>query len=198
MAEIYVLMGKSASGKDTVFHRLMRQKDFPWKKITMYTTRPMRAGEIDGREYFFTDEAQVTAFEQAGKMIELRAYQTVHGIWKYFTADDGQIKIDSDEVYLVIGTLDVFRNYVLYYGKEKVVPIYIETDEKTRFRRAVAREEEQKQPKYAELCRRFLADENDFSEENLKKFGIDAEHRFQNQDLDKCVSLIRAKIKGGR
>ena len=53
MADIFVIMGKSSSGKDTIFSRLVGQADCGLKTVTMYTTRPMRDGEADGREYFF-------------------------------------------------------------------------------------------------------------------------------------------------
>ena len=52
-----------------------------------------------------------------------------------------------------------------YFGKENVIPIYIQVDDGVRLERALERERTQKEPKYAELCRRFLADEKDFSEE---------------------------------
>lgn len=52
MADIFVIMGKSSSGKDTIFSRLVGQADCGLKTVTMYTTRPMRDGEADGREYF--------------------------------------------------------------------------------------------------------------------------------------------------
>ena len=49
-----------------------------------------------------------------------------------------------------------------YFGKENVIPIYIQVDDGVRLERALERERTQKEPKYAELCRRFLADEKDF------------------------------------
>ena len=46
MADIFVIMGKSSSGKDTIFSRLVGQADCGLKTVTMYTTRPMRDGEV--------------------------------------------------------------------------------------------------------------------------------------------------------
>ena len=45
----------------------------------------------------------------------------------------------------------------------------------------------------AELCRRYLADEDDFSEENLIKNGITK--RYQNDDMDRCLSEVMGDIK---
>ena len=47
---------------------------------------------------------------------------------------------------------------------------------------------------YDELCRRFLADSKDFSEENLRAAGI--EKRFQNVDLEECIEAIEREIRG--
>ena len=46
----------------------------------------------------------------------------------------------------------------------------------------------QTEPKYKELCRRFLADEEDFKEENLKRCGI--EKRYRNEVLEECIEEI--------
>ena len=53
--------------------------------------------------------------------------------------------------------------------------------------------QEQEKPKYAELCRRFLADEQDFSEENLKKSGI-TKHFSNNDGLEDSVAAIKQEI----
>ncbi len=192
MAKIYVLMGKSSSGKDTIYSELLKMEGLGLKNITMYTTRPMREGEENGREYFFTNEDYVRNFEINNKIIELRAYNTVHGIWKYFTADDGQIDKNSNNKYLIIATLEAYEKYVEYYGKDVIVPIYIEIDDKTRIHRALAREDAQNNPKYAEMCRRFLADEQDFSSERLEKAGI--VKKYKNINLMECISEIANDI----
>jgi guanylate kinase len=152
----------------------------------------MRASEEAGKEYFFVDDKYVRSLEENNKIIELRAYNTVHGIWKYFTADDGQIDIKSDNKYLIIATLEAYEKYVEYYGKDIIVPIYIEIDDKTRIHRALAREDSQEKPKYAEMCRRFLADDQDFSNERLEKTGISK--RYQNINLMECISEIANDI----
>nr|WP_330416466.1 hypothetical protein [Blautia obeum] len=180
-------MGKSASGKDKIYSRLAGNKELDLKKLILYTTRPVRDGEKDGVQYYFTDERRLQEFETAGKVIESRAYNTVYGIWTYFTADDGQIDLNSGN-YLGIGTLESFQKMKCYYGKESVIPVYIEVEDGERLIRAIRREQEQETPKYKELCRRFLADEEDFSEEKIKE--ADIQKRFVNDDLDLCVENI--------
>jgi len=191
MGKIFYLMGKSSTGKDTIYKML--KDSFPeMKPIVLYTTRPIREGEQDGREYFFVDETVVDQFTDAGKIIELRAYNTVHGVWKYFTVDDGQIVLDH-ESYLVIGTLESYDRMRRYFGDEAVVPIYIEVEDGERLTRALNREKDQEIPKYTEMCRRFLADAEDFSEKNLSRSSITK--RFQNQDMEICFHEINLYIK---
>ena len=192
MAKIFVLMGKSSTGKDTVYKRL-RESSLEFKNVVIYTTRPMRQGETEGVEYHFVSEETRDNYCQTGKVIERRDYNTVYGLWSYFTVDDGQIDVVGDSKYLIIGTLESYEKFVDYYGKEIVVPIYIEVDDRTRIHRAIEREDMQEIPKYSEMCRRFLADEKDFSEELLVKCGID--RRFANYDLDVCVEEILCGIE---
>lgn len=188
MGKIYCIMGKSSSGKDSIYKMLMQDEELSLKKVIPYTTRPMRAGEREGVEYFFCSEEQLAAFEEAGKVIELRAYQTVHGIWKYFTVNDHQIA-DEKQDYLLIGTLESYLKIRDYFGRERVVPIYVEVEDGERLMRAIERERMQGEPRYEEMCRRFLADSADFSEEKLKSAQI--ETRFVNRDLIETVQNIK-------
>ena len=104
MGKIYYLMGKSASGKDHIYEHLIQETALDLKPFVLYTTRPIRSGEQDGREYFFVDEKRLSELREAGKIIEERMYSTVQGPWYYFTADDGQIDLVKHD-YLGIGTL---------------------------------------------------------------------------------------------
>ena len=151
----------------------------------------MRDGEEDGKTYHFCDEAKVQKLDEMGKIIELREYNTVYGIWKYFTVDDGQIDLAKGN-YLLIGTLETYTKVVKYFGQDKVLPIYIEVEDGERLIRAIDREKQQKEPKYEEMCRRFLADASDFSEENLKKAGVS--RRFQNRELVNTIQEIEEYV----
>ena len=169
MGRIYYVMGKSCSGKDTIYRRLAERHP-ELCTVIPYTTRPIREGERDGVEYFFVDQTRMQEMKDSGKIIELRSYNTVLGVWNYFTADDGQIDLSAHS-YLLIGTLVSYRAMREYFGTEAVVPIYIQVEDGTRLERAIGRERQQASPQYEEMCRRFLADARDFSEENLAKAG---------------------------
>lgn len=190
MGKIYYVMGKSSSGKDTIYKMLL--KEHPrFRTVVPYTTRPIREGERDGVEYFFVDTERLHEMQEEEKIIETRSYNTKCGIWTYFTADDGQIDLDKYD-YLMIGTLVSYRALREYFGEEKLVPVYIEVEDGLRLSRAIERERRQTDPKYAELCRRFLADEDDFSEKNIQAAGIT--RRFMNIESEKCVSEIKKYI----
>lgn len=191
MGKIYYIMGKSSSGKDSLFKDITERLP-KLRTVTLYTTRPKREGERDGVEYFFVTEDILEKYTGEGRVIELRTYNTVHGAWKYATIDDGQVNL-AEADYLMIGTLEAYDKVRKYYGAEHVTPIYIEVEDGERLSRAVARERQQENPKYAELCRRFLADTQDFSEENLKAAGITK--RYYNDDRSRCLEEITEDIQ---
>ena len=189
MGKIFYLMGKSASGKDHIYEYLKQQETLELRPLVLYTTRPIRQGEQDGREYFFTDEKKLEDFRREGRIIEERVYHTVQGPWYYFTADDGQISLEKNN-YLSIGTLESYEKMKEYYGEERMCPLYVEVDDGIRLERALKRERKQQHPQYAEMCRRFLADSEDFSEEKIERAGI--RRRFYNNGaIEDCFSEIQ-------
>lgn len=185
MSKIFYLMGKSASGKDTIYKKI-KERLPELKTIVIYTTRPIRSNEKEGVDYHFVDENGLHELQESGKVIEYREYNTVHGIWTYFTVDDGQFDADVD--YIAIGTLESYKKLKEYFGEGRVIPIYVEVEDGLRLERALARERAQENPKYEEMCRRFLADTADFSPEKLKEVGIT--HKYFNVNMDKCVEEI--------
>lgn len=193
MGKIFYVMGKSSSGKDTVFQELLKNMELRLHKIVLYTTRPIRFGETEGVDYHYVDDRALRSFQEAGKVIELRCYNTVMGVWKYFTVDDKHMDLERKD-YLAIGTLVSYGKMKAYYGEEIVVPIYIEVDDDIRLIRAIRREKKQAAPAYEEMCRRFLADSRDFDEENLKAAKIEKKF-LNNGELKDCISEIEEYIQ---
>lgn len=192
MGKMICLMGKSSSGKDTIYKHLMADPRLALRPIVPYTTRPIRAGEQNGVEYFFTDEAGFRRLQSEGRIIEERAYRTVHGLWRYFTVADEQLDLAAAD-YCLIGTLEAYRSLRNYYGPDRVLPVLIELDDGERLSRALARERAQQHPRYEEMCRRFLADSQDFSETRIRGAGIT--RRFCNDELESCLEAIYTYIK---
>lgn len=220
MGKLFVVMGKTSSGKDTVYKKVFgslvsTEGEAAPKTVVIYTTRPMRPGETNGVEYFFATEEELKELREQGKVIEERCFHTVHGPWYYFTVNDGQIDLEHNS-YLMINTLDGFEKIRSYYRRiqntskaipaetqikaetaagmeEQVIPIYIEADSRERLLRYINREALQENPNYNEVCRRFLADEADFADEKLKYLGI--KKRYLNQNLEACCAEIEQDIR---
>lgn len=191
MGCIICLMGRSATGKDTIFKRLLEDPRLGLHRIVPYTTRPIREGERDGVEYFFTDEEGFQALRSAGRIIEDRAYHTVHGLWRYFTVEDAQLQ-EKETNHIMIGTLEAYRQLQEHFGPQRLLPVLIELEDGIRLQRALDRERRQEAPRYEEMCRRYLADCQDFSEENIRAAGI--RRRFRNDDLEQCLEEIRKYV----
>ena len=68
----------------------------------------------------------------------------------------------------------------------------MDLDDGVRLQRALNREKKQQHPKYEEMCRRYLADAADFSDDKIKEAGI--EKRFINNELKDCLSEIEDYI----
>ena len=190
MGKLFYIMGKSASGKDTIYQKLLENPELHFRRLIIYTTRPIRDGEKYGQEYYFVNEDEFQCLKASGKIIEDRGYESVYGLWRYFTVDNMNLEKYN---YLGIGTLESYEQLKKYYGENKVCPVYIEVEDGMRLKRAIAREETQEIPKYEEMCRRFLADSQDFSEANIKAAGMS--RRFQNMDFITCMSDIEKYVK---
>ena len=187
MAKLFLMMGKSASGKDTLYRDIVEHFSGRLRTVVPYTTRPKRLGETEGVEYHFISEEEMRRMEAEDRIIECRCYQTVHGPWYYMTADDGQIDLTRSSSILIV-TPEAYERLLAYYGAENVVPLYVEVDDGARLERALRRERKQAAPRYEEMCRRFLADAADFSEEVLARLGI--ERRYVNEDYERVLAEI--------
>ncbi|MBQ9361279.1 MAG: guanylate kinase [Lachnospiraceae bacterium] len=194
MKYIFYIFGKSASGKDTIYKALLEDESLNLSPILLHTTRPMREGETEGKEYHFVDENAYQRMKRHGDVIECRTYDTVHGPWRYFTAASA-IEISRD-YYLGIGTLESYMGMRDHFGGGRLKPIYIEVDDGDRLIRAIERERANGHPDYKEMCRRYIADDEDFSEDKLEAAGLKDRHRFENENLDDCIAEIRSMIIG--
>jgi len=188
---LYCIIGKSASGKDTIFTGLMGKEELGLRRLITCTTRPKRPGEKEGIEYSFVSEASFREMDAAGRIIEKRAYDTRLGMWYYFTTDETDVLSGR---YLVIATVDSCASYISRWGKENVLPIYLEASDHTILLRYINREAQREEPRYDEVCRRFLADREDFSEERLSSIGVTA--RFSTEEgPDECIEKVAEYIR---
>lgn len=193
MRRIFVFIGKSSSGKDSLFKEILNFKDeLKISPYVPYTTRPKRENEKNGIDYYFISDEEFLNLIQNGSMLESRSYNTQYGIWRYGTVKDKQF--ETDDNIIIVLTLEGYVSLISsqYIDKNSVVPIYIEVEDCKRLERAIAREKKQSHPRYDELCRRFLADSDDFSEEKIKEAGITL--RFENNNFEECLKKIKEYI----
>lgn len=157
---IFCIIGKSASGKDTLYKNILEKKDSRLVPVIPYTTRPKRVDEKDGVNYHFVTRSFLAQLEASGNVIEKRSYNTVRGEWVYFTA---RFDVKEELNYILITTPEGVRKIAEFYGSDSVCTVYMDIDDKTRLMRCIERESQQTSPNYAEVCRRFIADSEDFS-----------------------------------
>ena len=157
--KILVLVGCSASGKDTVMNRLV--KEFDVKPVISYTTRPIRDCEQDGREYHFVTEEEFERMKNDGEFIETRVYKTVKGNWYYGLPKNG-INITDDNNYITIldfdGLLEL-EKWLRSIGQiDKLTSIYVDVTEQNRLIRSLNREQNMTKKQVEEVIRRYYND----------------------------------------
>ena len=159
--KIFVLLGKTCSGKTTIAKKLEENN---FNRVVSFTTRPMRTGEVEGVDYLFYDTDIILFLIASGKVIGLRSYIPAieNGIhpWYYgFRRGD----IINDSSHFMITDLNGLLEIEDEFGKDNVISIYLDVDEKTQTSRCEGREgltEEQ--------LRRIKSDNEDFT--NVEKY----------------------------
>ena len=188
-----ILCGKSGSGKDRIIGEIVRRGEY--KPIISYTTRPMREGEINGKEYNFISKEEFLKFLKEDSLIEYRKYNTlVNGnpdVWYYGVMKKPEYLFEFGDLFknIVILDLEGAENFIKYSGKENCKVIYIDCDDKIREERAKARGSFDQ----TEWNRRLKDDTIKFSEENLNKivdFRISNNGNFEDT-IKKVYDAIR-------
>ena len=153
--KLIAIIGRSASGKDYLFkHTLKNNPDL--NPVIHYTTRPRRDGEVDGRDYFFVVESEFQRKEDNYEFFSITSFRD----WRY--------GIDSNSFNpnkINIGVFNPFEISQLYgFFKDKFHLIIIETqaDELSRYQRSLERLQPFDEEGLQEMCRRNLADKEDF------------------------------------
>lgn len=117
---ILMIVGESACGKSTVEKVLRR--DYDYNKITSYTTRPPREGEVNGVDYHFVSEEEFERLQIEDKFIEVGEYNN----WKYGSATEDYV--GNIAIVLTPHGMRTLRNKL----KEEYKVIYIDVPRKNR------------------------------------------------------------------
>jgi len=171
MGKLFCLLGKSGTGKDTLFRNIVNDPELgsALSPVVPYTTRPKRENEICGVQYHFVTEARMDELERRGEIIEKRQYDTVHGVWHYFTA---ALEIPLQRDYVIITTPHGVKKLAKKIGSDNMVIVHLKVDDRARIERTMRREGKQQAPNYAEVRRRYSADEQDFAGVDFSGFTV--------------------------
>lgn len=160
--KILALFGKSGAGKDTILEKIALEYGDKVNKIVSCTTRPKRDYEENGIHYYFLSTQDFLKQIKEEKMLEATEFRE----WLYGTPlwalDSEKINIG---VFNIAGITTLLKN-----PKLEVLPLFIFVPNKTRLIRALNREDN---PDCAEICRRFITDEKDFSNLPFKFITFD-------------------------
>lgn len=171
-SKFFCIVGKSASGKDTLFRAILDTPKCDFTPVIPYTTRPMRDGETNGVEYNFVTEQEFLGLLESDGVIEERCYNTNQGLWYYFTP---KFEPADGVNYIMITTLDGARSMCDYFGYDEVVTVCLEASDRTILSRSIERESKNANPDYSEVCRRFIADKEDFAADQYYGLGTHLE-----------------------
>lgn len=174
------ITGKSASGKDTILKELLK---LGYQPIVPYTTRPIREGEIDEKNYHYISKIDFRRKIKNGEFAEWRSYDTEFGTWYYGTAIKDLEEAAEDSVVILppaaIHELkDILQNNLV---------VYLKVSDTTLRQRLAKRGDNP-----AEANRRLNSDALDFE-------GVEslADVIIYNEDepLDKVVSIVVSAIE---
>lgn len=152
---IFVLLGKSCSGKTTVLNHLNKINN--QNKITAITTRPIRDGEVNGLDYHFIRDEEFLALQNAGEFICVRNYTVDNGdVWRYGFIKD-EILVTRQDKFLVVD-LDGFKELKKLLTN-RCKGIYLDVSDTELKKRGLERGDG-----LIELDRRLKADKVDFED----------------------------------
>lgn len=131
---IIILTGKTASGKDTLMQKLLSK--FPdFRRVVTTTSRPQRAGEVNGLDYNFISKKDFKKAVERGDFIEYVEYGgNLYGteksqlisdtdlIWRIDPSRAGQIKDLIKNRKLLVIYLTVEDSVVLKRLRERGLP----------------------------------------------------------------------------
>lgn len=176
--KVIAILGKSGSGKDTLLKKLT--SIFNVNVIVPVTTRPPRAGEVDGKDYHFMTDEEVTPAILNG---ELLGSKNFNGWWYGFP----QCSLSREKINIVVLNPSAYLDFANADDIE-LFTICCKIEDKERLLRALRREEN---PDCYEICRRFIADTNDFLNFNTENFYSYTDDTYFNKLLSDLTPFVQ-------
>ena len=182
--KLIALCGKSAVGKDTILNEVIRDEDENelFHKIVSVTTRPKRKTEVDGVDYYFVDDSDIPNL----RLLELEHFNG----WAYGTM---QAELEEDRINLGIFTPRGIAQLAAT-GLVELTVVIVESDADIRLSRSLLRSFGEQ---VLEMCRRNIADAEDFSPKVLNKMReeypkVVTIKNNNSDDFKNAVTLIRS------
>lgn len=181
---LIILTGKTASGKDTIL-KLLLSKYPGFKKVITTTSRPPRAHEIEGKDYYFLTRGE---FEQKIKMDEFIEHVDYGGNLYGTFKTELENSLNSDLIWKIDPSrAGVIREYIKdFFDPEKILVIYITTDDQTILQRLKERGLTQE-----EIDRRREDDEQFWQQfRNNYDFVVENIPGKLNETMDKIITIL--------
>lgn len=154
--KIIVLVGESSSGKDKFLNHIVNLTCI--KKIISHTSRPMRNNEIQDMDYHFVEKEVMLKMKEKDKFIETRDYIVANNETWYYGISKDEIDLNDDNIYITILDFQGLKTFENYFGKEKILSIFLDVDARTRVIRSLKREGNIDDMQVLEVARRLLDD----------------------------------------
>lgn len=153
--KLIAIIGRSASGKDHLFRHALKNNP-SLNPVIHYTTRPRRDGEVDGRDYFFVTETEFQRKEDNYEFFSITSFRD----WRYGVDSNS---FDSNKVNIgIFNPFEISQLYGFFKDKFQLIIIETQAEEQARYNRSLERLSPFDEEGLKELCRRNLADEEDF------------------------------------
>lgn len=139
MGRLFIFMGPSGSGKTTIGKAVA--ENLGLKKFVTMTTRPARAGEVDGVDYHFVTREEFLKLKAEGKLAEENKYDGHF----YGTTREALISIaQSPYNFYSILTKDCYDKYIQCIPEASIYVVFIKSDIDINKARLAARDSDQK------------------------------------------------------
>ena len=187
MKKIIVLLGASATGKDTVAKHISEKYNMPM--AISYTTRPMRSNETQGVEYYFISDDEMHEKFKNGEVIEHTSYYIQSEDVSYTYANVIEEFEKGDYVLTILNPHGLYQFNKSQY-KDNLVSIMLNCDDRVRLVRSLNRDEN---VNVNEVLDRFRRDELDFIERRPKTdYEIDTNKPLEEvfNNIDKVIENI--------
>ena len=149
---LIAIYGPSGCGKDTIKRAILKKDKVLFNNIIGATTRPKREKEINGKDYYFMSNEEFTENILNCNMMEAASFNG----WFYGTLRTSLI---LNKINIGIFNMEALQTLLEDYEELNILPVWISVNDKERLIRTLNRE---KNPNCTEICRRFIADYNDY------------------------------------